>query len=65
MAQGWRLIGATPVSTGLLGRYEYFTVPLGVFDHSMLNPDCRAEGTKNKLGVRGYGREGMRGYNFG
>jgi hypothetical protein len=53
------------VSTGLPGRYEHFTTPLGVFDHSMANPDFRAEGTKNKQGFRGYGRKGMRVYDFG
>ena len=65
VAQGWSLVGAAPVSTGLPGKYEHFTTPLGVFDHSMLNPDFRAEGTKNKLGFRGYGRKGMRIYDFG
>lgn len=64
-SQGWALVGATPVSTGLPGRYEHFTTPLGVFDHSMSNPDFRAEGTKNKLGFRGYGAKGMRVYDFG
>lgn len=64
-AQGWDLVGATPVSTGLPGRYEHFTTPLGVFEHSMRNPDFRAEGTKNKLGFRGYGVKGMRVYDFG
>jgi hypothetical protein len=63
--RGWTLVGATPVSTGLAGRYEHFLTPLGVFDHSMANPDFRAEGTKNKLGFRGYGRKGMRIYDFG
>jgi len=63
--RGWRFIGATPVSTGLPGRYEHFLTPLGVFDHSMANPDFRAEGTKNKLGFRGYGVKGMRIYDFG
>lgn len=63
--RNWELVGATPVSTGLPGRYEHFTTPLGVFDHSMANPDFRAEGTKNKLGFRGYGRKGMRVYDFG
>jgi hypothetical protein len=62
---GWEYVGAAPVSTGLPGRYEHFTTPLGVFDHSMANPDFRAEGTKNKLGFRGYGRKGMRVYDFG
>lgn len=51
--------------TGLPGRYEHFTTPLGVFDHSMANPDFRAEGTKNTLGFRGCGRKGMRIYDFG
>ncbi len=64
-SQGWALVGATPVSTGLPGRYEHFATPLGVFDHSMTNPDFRAEGTKNKLGFRGYGVKGMRVYDFG
>ena len=62
---GWNLVGATPVSTGLPGRYEHFLSPLGVFDHSMANPDFRAEGTKNKKGFRGYGKKGMRIYDFG
>lgn len=62
---GWTFVGAAPVSTGLPGRYEHFTTPLGVFDHSLANPDFRAEGTKNKLGFRGYGRKGLRVYDFG
>ena len=37
----WRLVGAAPVSTGLPGRYEHFATPLGVFDHSVNNPDYR------------------------
>ncbi len=64
-AQGWSHVGASPVSTGLPGRYEHFTTPLGVFDHSLANPDFRAEGTKNELGFRGYGIKGMRVYDFG
>ena len=62
---GWSFVGAAPVSTGLPGRYEHFLTPLGVFDHSLANPDFRAEGTKNKLGFRGYGVKGMRIYDFG
>ena len=63
--RGWGFVGAAPVSTGLPGRFEHFVTPLGVFDHSMANPDFRAEGTKNKQGFRGYGRKGMRVYDFG
>ena len=63
--RGWSPVGATPVSTGLPGRYEHFTTSLGVFDHTTANPDFRAEGTRNKLGFRGYGAKGMRIYDFG
>ena len=63
--RGWAFVGAAPVSTGLPGRFEHFTTPLGVFDHNTGNPDFRAEGTQNKLGFRGYGRKGMRVYDFG
>ncbi len=62
---GWEFVGAAPVSTGSPVRYERFTTPLGVFDHTMSNPEFRAEGTKNKLGFRGYGRKGLRIYDFG
>lgn len=59
------LIGASPVSTGQLGRVDHFETPTGVFDHSLTNPDFRAEGTKNKLGFRGYGAKGLRVYDMG
>lgn len=62
---GWRLIGASPVSTGLPGRIDYFETPVGVFEHTLANPDFRAEGTRNKKGIRGYGVAGMRVYDFG
>lgn len=61
----WRLLGASPVSTGLPGRYEHFATPLGVFDHVPTNPDFRAEGTRNALGIRGYGVRGSRVFDFG
>ena len=61
----WQLVGAAPVSTGQPGRYEHFETPLGVFDHSLANPDFRAEGSKNELGIRGYGRKGLRVFDFG
>lgn len=59
------LIGASPVSTGRLGQFDHFETPLGVFEHSVRNPDFRAEGTKNKWGIRGYGDKGMRVFDFG
>jgi hypothetical protein len=59
------LIGATSVSTGRIGEFDYFETPVGVFEHSIENPDFRAEGTKNEFGIRGYGVRGMRVYDFG
>ena len=62
---GWSLIGASPASTGLPGSFDHFLTPLGVFTHSLDNPDFRAEGTKNEHGFLGYGAKGMRVYDFG
>jgi hypothetical protein len=59
------LIGASPASTGKGGGYDYFETPLGIFEHTIKNMDFRAEGTKNKLGLMGYGNKGMRVYDFG
>jgi len=59
------LIGASPVSTGKEGGYEYFETPQGIFEHSAVNPDFRAEGTKNIYGLQGYGNKGMRIFDFG
>jgi hypothetical protein len=61
----WQLVGAAPVSTGRPGRFDHFETPGGVFDHVVDNPDFRAEGTPNQLGIRGYGRKGARIYDFG
>jgi hypothetical protein len=58
-------VGAGPASTGHRGGFEHFETPTGVFEHSLANPDFRAEGTTNELGVRGYGVKGMRVYDFG
>lgn len=59
------LIGASPVSTGRPGRYDYFETPTGVFEHTIADLDFRAEGTKNEHGIRGYGIKGMRVFDFG
>jgi hypothetical protein len=61
----YRLIGASPVSTGKPGSFDHFETPLGVFDHSPANPDFRAEGTLNANGIRGYGVKGMRVFDLG
>ncbi|QVN20763.1 hypothetical protein [Burkholderia pyrrocinia] len=64
-ANAWLMIGASPVGTGLPGKYDHFLTPLGVFHHSPDNMDFRAEGTTNGNGIRGYGRRDMRIYDFG
>lgn len=61
----YRFVGATPASTGKTGAYEHFETPTGIFEHSIDNRDFRAEGTKNAQGVRGYGKKGMRVFDFG
>lgn len=63
--RSFHFIGGSPVSTGKPGRFDYFTTPLGVFTHPISNQDFRAEGTKNENGIRGYGRKGMRVFDFG
>jgi hypothetical protein len=62
---GWFWLGATAVSTGKVGRFEHFVSPLGVFAHSLDNPDFRAEGSFNKNHIRGYGLRGRRVFDFG
>lgn len=61
----WQFVGASPVSTGMPGSFEHFITPVGVFRHTPDNMDYRAEGTRNGNGIRGYGRRGMRIYDFG
>jgi len=59
------LVGAFPVATGEPGAFEHFATPLGMFEHSLANPDFRAEGTRNEFGIMGYGRVGTRVFDFG
>lgn len=61
----FHFIGASPVSTGRPIGFEHFETPSGIFAHTLDNLDFRAEGTRNELGIRGYGRKGMRVYDFG
>ena len=63
--QVFHYIGASPVSTGKPGRFEHFITPTGVFEHTIANLDFLSEGTRNQFGIRGYGRKGMRVYDFG
>jgi hypothetical protein len=58
-------VGATPVSTGVKGKKTHFITPVGVVANSLDNPSFRALGTKNENGFRGYGRKGMRVWDFG
>jgi hypothetical protein len=61
----FHFIGASPVSTGKPGRFEHFVTPTGVFEHTIDNLDFLSQGTPNEFGMRGYGRKGMRVYDFG
>ncbi len=61
----FHFIGASPVSTGKPGAFDHFITPAGVFEHTIDNPDFRSKGTLNEFGIRGYGRKGMRVYDFG
>jgi hypothetical protein len=61
----WRLVGASPISSGLPGSPENFETPLGVFEHSRANADSRSEGTLDSEGLRPYGERGLRIYDFG
>ena len=61
----FQFIGASPASTGKPGSFDHFVTPTGVFEHTIDNPDFRAEGTRNENGILGYGRKGMRVYDFG
>ena len=55
----------TKVSTGQVGRYDYFLTPAGVLLHTAAILDWRAEGTFNRHHVRGLGERGMRIWDFG
>ncbi len=59
------LVGAAAVSTGRGGEFDHFETPLGVFELTTANPDFRAEGTRNKFGIRGYGAKGRRVFDLG
>jgi hypothetical protein len=61
----FHFIGASPVSTGKPGSFDHFITPTGVFEHTIDNPDFFSQGTPNEFGIRGYGRKGMRVYDFG
>jgi hypothetical protein len=61
----WDDLGGTKVSTGRPGRRDYFLTPAGVFLHTDVILDWRAEGTFNAHHVRGLGESGMRVWDFG
>lgn len=61
----YRLVGASPVSTGAPGNPEHFATPVGVFDHGPWNPDFRADGRPDAEGLRAFGVQGLRVFDFG
>lgn len=42
----FHFIGASPASTGKPGRFDHFVTPIGVYEHTVDNPDFRALGMK-------------------
>lgn len=58
------LIGFSKISTGSVRKRHFYT-PVGWFDNSPEHGSYRAQGTKNENGIRGYGRKGMRVWDFG
>ena len=61
----WRVIGASHVSTGSMGRFDHYITPRGVFHVTPAILGFRAEGTFNENGIRGLGARGMRVWDFG
>lgn len=61
----WQDLGGTKVSTGQAHRVGYFITPRGVFKHTDVILDWRAEGTFNENHIRGLGLKGMRVWDFG
>jgi hypothetical protein len=61
----WESLGGTRVSTGQMGRRDYYLTPTGVFLHTDAILDWRAEGTFNPQHIRGLGLKGMRVWDFG
>ena len=47
------------------GSFDHFFTPLGVFAHSLANPDLRAEGSLNESHIGGHGVRGRRVFDFG
>ena len=54
----WGSLGGTKVSTGQMGRRDYYLTPTGVFLHTDAVLDWRAEGTLNPQHIRGLGLKG-------
>jgi hypothetical protein len=61
----WDSLGGTKVSTGQMGRRDYYLTPTGVFLHTDAILDWRAEGTFNAQHIRGLGLKQMRVWDFG
>ncbi|WP_068171886.1 L,D-transpeptidase [Neokomagataea thailandica] len=61
----WESIGGAPVSTGTTARKYYYITPTGVYQNTADRLGYRAEGTKNKFGIRGIGAKGSRVWDLG
>lgn len=63
-SKSFSLAGFSKISTGSV-RKEHFYTPVGWFQNLPENGSFRAQGTKNENGIRGYGKKGMRIWDFG
>ena len=61
----WMILGGTHVSTGQPNRRLYYITPTGIFLHTDVILDYRAQGTFNENHIRGLGVKGMRVWDFG
>ena len=60
----YSLVGASPVSTGRSGGADDYSTPVGVFDRRRAD-DSRSTGAADAQGIRWWGTEGLRIYDFG
>lgn len=58
-------LGGTKVSTGQMGRRDYYVTPTAVFFRTDAIRDWRAEGTFDAQHIPGLGLKGMRAWDFG
>ena len=58
-------IVSTKVATGEENNPGHFITPVGWYEQTVEHGTFRAQGTKNEKGILGYGKKGMRIWDFG